>query len=91
MNKGNTDGRPMKVEDNLTELKTRGEAALIAYNCAGDPMPEGTAATIPALVRGGADIIELERVFDADMNYELFFDLARSLDVDLVARMGGYR
>jgi len=33
--------------------------ALIAYICAGDPTPEATKEYVTALVRGGADIIEL--------------------------------
>ena len=49
----------MKLNDKFTELKPRNEGALIAYICAGDPSPDGTAAIVHALVRGGADIIEL--------------------------------
>ena len=56
MNKGD---HPMKLEDKFTELKSRDEGALIAYICAGDPTPEGTTEIVHALVRGGADIIEL--------------------------------
>ena len=91
----------MKIEDKFTELKTKHEGALIAYICAGDPSPEETAEIVHALVRGGADIVELglpfsdpiadgptiqastERALDAGMNPDLFFDLARSLDVDV--------
>lgn len=81
----------MKIKDKFTELKTHNEGALIAYICAGDPTPDDAAAIVHALVRGGADIIELGRAFDAGMNHDLFFDLARSVDVDPVARMEGYR
>jgi len=49
----------MKLNDKFTELKPRNEGALIAYICAGDPSPDGTTAIVHALVRGGADIIEL--------------------------------
>jgi len=49
----------MNLQDKFTELKTRGEGALIAYICAGDPTPNDTRTIIHALVRGGADIIEL--------------------------------
>jgi len=49
----------MKIKDKFTELKSRGEGALIAYICAGDPTPEATAEIVRALVSGGADIIEL--------------------------------
>jgi tryptophan synthase alpha chain len=90
----------MKLKDKFTELKNRHEGALIAYICAGDPTPDDTAEIVHALVRGGADIVELglpfsdpiadgptiqasiERALEAGMNPDIFFDLARSLDVD---------
>jgi tryptophan synthase alpha chain len=90
----------MKLKDKFTELKTRDEGALIAYICAGDPTPDDTAEIVHALLRGGADIVELglpfsdpiadgptiqasiERALEAGMNPDIFFDLARSLDVD---------
>ena len=40
-------------------LKLDGRKGLIAYLMAGDPSPERTPALIEALVRGGADLIEL--------------------------------
>jgi tryptophan synthase alpha chain len=40
-------------------LKRDGRKGLIAYLTAGDPTPERTPALIEALVRGGADLIEL--------------------------------
>jgi tryptophan synthase alpha chain len=40
-------------------LKRDGRKGLIAYLTAGDPSPEHTPALIEALVRGGADLIEL--------------------------------
>jgi tryptophan synthase alpha chain len=40
-------------------LKREGRKGLIAYLTAGDPTPERTPALIEALVRGGADLIEL--------------------------------
>ncbi|MEA1895020.1 MAG: tryptophan synthase subunit alpha [Euryarchaeota archaeon] len=49
----------MNIKDKFTELKARNEGALIAYICAGDPTPEDTVAIVRALVRGGADVIEL--------------------------------
>ena len=91
----------MNIKDKFTELKTRNEGALIAYICAGDPTPDDTTSIVHALIRGGADIVELglpfsdpiadgptiqastERALDAGMNPDLFFDLARSLDVDV--------
>jgi len=40
-------------------LKQNGRKGLIAYLTAGDPSPERTPALVEALVRGGADLIEL--------------------------------
>src|SRR3954454_2733524 len=40
-------------------LKRDGRKALIAYLTAGDPHPDRTPALVEALVRGGADLIEL--------------------------------
>jgi tryptophan synthase alpha chain len=41
------------------DLKRDGRKGLIAYLTAGDPTPERTSALVEALVRGGADLIEL--------------------------------
>jgi tryptophan synthase alpha chain len=41
------------------DLKRDGRKALIAYLTAGDPNPDRTPALVDALVRGGADLIEL--------------------------------
>ncbi len=49
----------MKLSEKFNELKRKKEGALIAYICAGDPTPEATKRYVEALVRGGADIIEL--------------------------------
>lgn len=46
----------MKISDKFSELKARDEGALIAYICAGDG---GTEEYVRALIKGGADIIEL--------------------------------
>src|SRR6202163_2199822 len=40
-------------------LKQEGRKGLIAYLTAGDPSPDRTPALVEALVRGGADLIEL--------------------------------
>src|SRR5947209_19674199 len=40
-------------------LKKEGRKGLIAYLTAGDPSPARTPALVAALVRGGADLIEL--------------------------------
>lgn len=40
-------------------LKEQGRKGMIAYLTAGDPSPEHTPALVEALVRGGADLIEL--------------------------------
>jgi tryptophan synthase alpha chain len=49
----------MKISEKFIELKKKKESALIAYICAGDPTPDATKEYVTALVRGGADIIEL--------------------------------
>jgi len=49
----------MRISDKFSELKKKKEGALIAYICAGDPTPDATKEYVTALVRGGADIIEL--------------------------------
>jgi len=49
----------MKIREKFNELKNKNEGALIAYICAGDPSPQATERYVEALVRGGADIIEL--------------------------------
>lgn len=49
----------MKISEKFRQLKTRKEGALIAYICAGDPTPAATKEYVTALIRGGADIIEL--------------------------------
>jgi tryptophan synthase alpha chain len=43
----------------FANLKRDGRKALIAYLTAGDPSPDRTPALVEALVRGGADLIEL--------------------------------
>src|SRR3982750_3030324 len=43
----------------FARLKQEGQKGLIAYVTAGDPSPDRTPALIDALVRGGADLIEL--------------------------------
>lgn len=53
----------MKIRDKFRELKSKKEGALIAYICAGDPTPQATKEYVEALVRGGADIIELGMPF----------------------------
>jgi tryptophan synthase alpha chain len=47
------------IEKTFANLKEQVEGALIAYVTAGDPKPEYTLTVIEALIRGGADIIEL--------------------------------
>jgi len=49
----------MKISEKFRELKRKKEGALIAYICAGDPSSDTTKEYVTALVRGGADIIEL--------------------------------
>ena len=47
------------LSEKFGELKASGSGALIAYLMAGDPSPEITPELVEALVRGGADVIEL--------------------------------
>ncbi|HJH30746.1 MAG TPA: tryptophan synthase subunit alpha [Methanosarcinaceae archaeon] len=49
----------MNIPGKFSELQARGEGALIAYVCAGDPTPDATEGIVKALIRGGADIVEL--------------------------------
>jgi len=51
--------KAVKLSEKFSELKSKNEGALIAYICAGDPTPEATKEHVEALIRGGADIIEL--------------------------------
>src|SRR5215469_15240032 len=41
------------------DLRRDGRKGLIAYITAGDPAPERTPALVEAMIRGGADLIEL--------------------------------
>ncbi len=49
----------MRIADKFAELEIKKEKALIAYVCAGDPSAEATKEIVHALVKGGADIVEL--------------------------------
>jgi len=56
--------RPDSQSDSTSRLsaafaRTTGRAALIPYIAAGDPSPQATVPLMHALVRGGADVIEL--------------------------------
>ena len=51
--------RRQKISDKFSELRKKGEGALICYIMAGDPTAEQTGEIVKALVNGGADIIEL--------------------------------
>ena len=48
-----------RLGQRLSVLKTDGRKALNTYIVAGDPSPEATVPAMHALVRGGADLIEL--------------------------------
>jgi tryptophan synthase alpha chain len=48
-----------RISRRFEELRANNEPALIAYVTAGDPTPEATPEIVAALVRGGADVIEL--------------------------------
>lgn len=51
----------------LRELRDNGNKALITYVTAGDPEPRQTAAILHALVRAGADVVELGIPFSDPM------------------------
>lgn len=48
-----------EIRRTFLRLRTRNEGALIAYVTAGDPEPSYTPKIVDALVKGGADIVEL--------------------------------
>ena len=48
-----------RLDARFSELKSRGEGALVAFVTAGDPYPERTAEVICALAEAGADVIEI--------------------------------
>jgi tryptophan synthase alpha chain len=48
-----------RISQLFSDLKQRGKKGLVAYLTAGDPTPDRTPALVEALVRGGADLIEL--------------------------------
>ncbi|NKF24294.1 tryptophan synthase subunit alpha [Solimonas marina] len=56
-----------RIEKTFADLKAAGRKALIPYITAGDPHPDHTVALMHALVRGGADIIELGVPFSDPM------------------------
>ncbi|MEM2088445.1 MAG: tryptophan synthase subunit alpha [Thermoproteota archaeon] len=49
----------MSIDATFRELKKRDEGALIAYVTGGDPLPKYTSRIVEALVKGGADIVEI--------------------------------
>jgi len=56
-----------RIAETLETLRGSGRKALIPYITAGDPAPEHTVAFMHALVRGGADVIELGVPFSDPM------------------------
>ena len=50
---------PTRISRMFDGLRQTGRKGLIAYLTAGDPSPDRTPALVEALVRGGADLIEL--------------------------------
>lgn len=53
----------VEISGKFAALREKGEGALIAYVMAGDPTPEATPKIVRALVRGGADLVELGMPF----------------------------
>lgn len=58
-------GRPDRIADRFAALS--GRSALVTFVCGGDPTPELSAPILHALVRGGADIIEIGMPFTDPM------------------------
>ncbi|RLK50205.1 tryptophan synthase alpha chain [Alkalispirillum mobile] len=56
-----------RLEKRMTDCRKAGRKALIPYITAGDPAPEHTVGIMHALVRAGADIIELGVPFSDPM------------------------
>lgn len=48
-----------RLDRRLAELRGAGRKALVSFITAGDPVPEATVPALHALVRGGADVLEL--------------------------------
>ena len=48
-----------RLDTRLTRLRERGRKALVTFITAGDPYPQATVPALQALVRGGADVLEL--------------------------------
>ncbi len=58
MNRG-SDRLDNRLGDRLESLRARGRKALVTFITAGDPTREATVPSLHALVRGGADVLEL--------------------------------
>ncbi len=56
-----------RIQNCLAALKKANRKALIPYICAGDPSPSLTVPLMHALVKGGADIVELGMPFSDPM------------------------
>lgn len=56
-----------RIGSTLTALREAGRKALVPYITAGDPQPDQTVALMHALVRGGADVLELGVPFSDPM------------------------
>lgn len=56
-----------RIETLFSSCKASGRKALVTYIVAGDPTPDSTAELMHALVRGGADLIELGVPFSDPM------------------------
>lgn len=56
-----------RIARSFAHARSEGRAALITYITAGDPFPEATVEHMHALVRGGADLIELGMPFSDPM------------------------
>jgi tryptophan synthase alpha chain len=56
-----------RIADTFSRLRTEGRRALVPYITAGDPHPDHSVSYMHALVRGGADVLELGVPFSDPM------------------------
>ena len=56
-----------RIEARFAALASQGRSGLVTFITAGDPHPDATLAYMHALVRGGADVVELGVPFSDPM------------------------
>lgn len=83
------DTSPRRIDRCFASLRERGEAAFIAYVCAGDPDLERSLGVMLALERAGADIIELGIPFSDPMADGIVNQMAAHRALEAGATMRG--